>query len=134
MVRGQSCRQVSVYADEMETSSTMCGFKLLGAYGYELFYLSLKIINHNAIFKWSYKTETYSQLAPFDLTKKNKKTFVVQDAIKDSAESHGRHLICCVIVQEDFIGYIAEHPNDEEEVEGIDLHQQRYPGEGSDMD
>ncbi|CAN6842622.1 unnamed protein product [Brassica oleracea var. botrytis] len=22
---------------------------------------SLKIINHNAIFKWSYKTETYSQ-------------------------------------------------------------------------
>ncbi|KAF3554369.1 hypothetical protein F2Q69_00017011 [Brassica cretica] len=31
-------------------------------------------------------------------------------------------------------GYIAEHPNDEEEVEGIYLHQQRYPGEGSDMD
>ncbi|KAF3591486.1 hypothetical protein DY000_02020458 [Brassica cretica] len=31
-------------------------------------------------------------------------------------------------------GYIAEHPNDEEEVEGIDLHQQRYPWEGSDMD
>ncbi|KAL0649800.1 hypothetical protein Bca4012_092491 [Brassica carinata] len=30
--------------------------------------------------------------------------------------------------------YIAEHPNDEEEVEGIDLHQQRYPWEGSDMD
>ncbi|KAL0824047.1 hypothetical protein Bca101_047724 [Brassica carinata] len=29
--------------------------------------------------------------------------------------------------------YIAEHPNDEEEVEGIDLHQQRYPWEGSDM-
>ncbi|KAF2575033.1 hypothetical protein F2Q70_00006692 [Brassica cretica] len=29
--------------------------------------------------------------------------------------------------------YIAEHPNDEEE-EGIDLHQQRYPWEGSDMD
>ncbi|KAG2251139.1 hypothetical protein Bca52824_081275 [Brassica carinata] len=32
------------------------------------------------------------------------------------------------------LGYIAEHPNDEEEVEGIDLHQQRYPWEGSDMD
>ncbi|KAL0663906.1 hypothetical protein Bca4012_100743 [Brassica carinata] len=31
-------------------------------------------------------------------------------------------------------GYSAEHPNDEEEVEGIDLHQQRYPWEGSDMD
>ncbi|KAF2569410.1 hypothetical protein F2Q68_00023993 [Brassica cretica] len=31
-------------------------------------------------------------------------------------------------------GYNAEHPNDEEEVEGIDLHQQRYPWEGSDMD
>ncbi|KAF2565396.1 hypothetical protein F2Q68_00026534 [Brassica cretica] len=31
-------------------------------------------------------------------------------------------------------GYIAEHPNDKEEVEGIDLHQQRYPWEGSDMD
>ena len=30
--------------------------------------------------------------------------------------------------------YIAEHPNDEEEVEGIDMHQQRYPWEGSDMD
>ncbi|KAF3583353.1 hypothetical protein F2Q69_00029600 [Brassica cretica] len=29
---------------------------------------------------------------------------------------------------------VAEHPNDEEEVEGIDLHQQRYPWEGSDMD
>ncbi|KAF2609729.1 hypothetical protein F2Q70_00009867 [Brassica cretica] len=28
----------------------------------------------------------------------------------------------------------TEHPNDEEEVEGIDLHQQRYPWEGSDMD
>ncbi|KAF2539216.1 hypothetical protein F2Q68_00022420 [Brassica cretica] len=72
--------------------------------------------------------------APFDLTKKKKKTFVVQDAIEDSAESHGRHTICCLIVQEEFIGYIAEHPNDEEEVEGIDLHQQRYPWEGSDMD
>ncbi|KAF2539060.1 hypothetical protein F2Q68_00019075 [Brassica cretica] len=32
------------------------------------------------------------------------------------------------------IGYIAEHPNDEEEVEGIDLHQQRYPWDRSDMD
>ncbi|KAL0670847.1 hypothetical protein Bca4012_033551 [Brassica carinata] len=32
------------------------------------------------------------------------------------------------------VGYIAEHPNDEEEVEGIDLHQQRYPWEESDMD
>ncbi|KAF3559119.1 hypothetical protein F2Q69_00016972 [Brassica cretica] len=32
------------------------------------------------------------------------------------------------------LGYIAEHPNDEEEVEGIDLHQQRYPWEESDMD
>ncbi|KAF3543141.1 hypothetical protein DY000_02003388 [Brassica cretica] len=62
------------------------------------------------------------------------KTFVVQDAIEDSAESHGRHTIRCMIVQEEFIGYIAEHPNDEEEVEGIDLHQQRYPWEGSDMD
>ncbi|KAF2580638.1 hypothetical protein F2Q68_00004113 [Brassica cretica] len=31
-------------------------------------------------------------------------------------------------------GYNAEHPNDEEEVEGIYLHQQRYPWEGSDMD
>ncbi|KAL0772946.1 hypothetical protein Bca101_038097 [Brassica carinata] len=31
-------------------------------------------------------------------------------------------------------GYITEHPNDEEEMEGIDLHQQRYPWEGSDMD
>ncbi|KAL0676099.1 hypothetical protein Bca4012_004080 [Brassica carinata] len=31
-------------------------------------------------------------------------------------------------------GYISEHPNDEEEVEGIDLHQLRYPWEGSDMD
>ncbi|KAF3579729.1 hypothetical protein DY000_02034824 [Brassica cretica] len=30
--------------------------------------------------------------------------------------------------------YIAENPHDEEEVEGIDLHQQRYPLEGSDMD
>ncbi|KAF2538268.1 hypothetical protein F2Q68_00019026 [Brassica cretica] len=29
---------------------------------------------------------------------------------------------------------VTEHPNDEEEVEGIDLHQQRYPWEGSDMD
>ncbi|KAF3551071.1 hypothetical protein DY000_02002643 [Brassica cretica] len=28
----------------------------------------------------------------------------------------------------------AKHPNDEEEVEGIDLHQQRYLWEGSDMD
>ncbi|KAF2577647.1 hypothetical protein F2Q68_00001154 [Brassica cretica] len=74
------------------------------------------------------------ELAPFDLTKKKKKTFVVQDAIEDSAESHGRLTICCLIVQEEFIGYIAEHPNDEEEVEGIDLHQQRYPWEGSDMD
>ncbi|KAF2550733.1 hypothetical protein F2Q68_00036050 [Brassica cretica] len=94
-------------------------------------------------------------LAHFDLTKKKKKTFVVQDAIEDSAESHGRHTIRCQIVQEEFIsftgakkkkkkkprhkfepyrGYIAEHPNDEEEVEGIDLHQQRYPWEGSDMD
>ncbi|WZZ70147.1 hypothetical protein YC2023_081517 [Brassica napus] len=35
---------------------------------------------------------------------------------------------------EPYTGYIAEHPNDEEEVEGIDLHQQRYPWEGSDMD
>ncbi|KAF3555373.1 hypothetical protein F2Q69_00011896 [Brassica cretica] len=31
-------------------------------------------------------------------------------------------------------GYIAEHHNDEEEVKGIDMHQQRYPWEGSDMD
>ncbi|KAF3609603.1 hypothetical protein DY000_02051454 [Brassica cretica] len=31
-------------------------------------------------------------------------------------------------------GYIAEHPNDEEEVEGIEVHQQCYPWEGSDMD
>ncbi|KAF3524509.1 hypothetical protein F2Q69_00050055 [Brassica cretica] len=75
----------------------------------------------------------YDELA-FDLTKKKKKTFVVQDAIEDSAESHGRHTIRCLIVQEEFIGYIAEHPNDEEEVEGIDLHQQRYPWEESDMD
>ncbi|KAF3505501.1 hypothetical protein F2Q69_00001366 [Brassica cretica] len=74
------------------------------------------------------------ELAPFDLTKKKKKTFVVQDAIEDSAELHGRLTICCLIVQEEFIGYIAEHPNDEEEVEGIDLHQQRYPWERSDMD
>ncbi|KAF3577078.1 hypothetical protein DY000_02028800 [Brassica cretica] len=74
------------------------------------------------------------ELAPFDLTKKKKKTFVVHDAIKDSAESHGRHTICCLIVQEEFIGYIAEHLNDEEEVEGIYMHQQRYPWEGSDMD
>ncbi|WZZ79069.1 hypothetical protein YC2023_099641 [Brassica napus] len=73
-----------------------------------------------------------SSLAPFDLTKKKKKKFVVQDAIEDSAESHGRHTIRCLIVQEE--GYIAEHPNDEEEVEGIDLHQQRYPWEGNDMD
>ncbi|KAF3521446.1 hypothetical protein F2Q69_00046440 [Brassica cretica] len=29
---------------------------------------------------------------------------------------------------------IWKHPNDEEEVEGIDLHQQRYPWEGSGMD
>ncbi|KAF2580637.1 hypothetical protein F2Q68_00004112 [Brassica cretica] len=29
---------------------------------------------------------------------------------------------------------LEEHPNDEEEVEGIDLHQQRYSWEGSDMD
>ncbi|KAL0683561.1 hypothetical protein Bca4012_050409 [Brassica carinata] len=78
--------------------------------------------------------EFHESLAPFDLTKKKKKTFVVHDAIKDSAESHGRHTICCLIVQEEFIGYIAEHPNDEEEVEGIDMHQQRYPWEGSDMD
>ncbi|WZZ50186.1 hypothetical protein YC2023_050293 [Brassica napus] len=35
---------------------------------------------------------------------------------------------------EPYRGYIAEHPNDEEEVEGIDLHQQRYSWEGSDMD
>ncbi|KAF3578228.1 hypothetical protein DY000_02032952 [Brassica cretica] len=75
------------------------------------------------------------QLAPFDLTKKKKKkTFVVHDAIEDSAEPHGRHTISCLIVQEEFIGYIADHPNDEEEVEGIDLHQQRYPWEGSGMD
>ncbi|KAF2566826.1 hypothetical protein F2Q68_00023794 [Brassica cretica] len=112
-------------------------------------------------------------LAPFDLTKQKKKTFVVQDAIEDSAESHGRHIIRCLIFIygsqevkeeevfdifclpelffhslnldfEDYVphilfilmvvrGYIAEHPNDEEEVEGIDLHQQRYPWEGSDM-
>ncbi|KAG2306964.1 hypothetical protein Bca52824_026712 [Brassica carinata] len=26
-------------------------------------------------------------------------------------------------------GYIAEYPNDEEELEGIDLQQKRYPGE-----
>ncbi|KAF2601435.1 hypothetical protein F2Q70_00028134 [Brassica cretica] len=38
------------------------------------------------------------------------------------------------VAQEEFIGYIAEHPNDEEEVEGIDMHQQRYPWERSDMD
>ncbi|WZZ57967.1 hypothetical protein YC2023_058074 [Brassica napus] len=31
-------------------------------------------------------------------------------------------------------GDILSHPNDEEEVEGTDLHQQRYPWEGSDMD
>ncbi|KAF2608914.1 hypothetical protein F2Q68_00043260 [Brassica cretica] len=43
------------------------------------------------------------QLTPFDLTKKKKKTFVVQDAIEDSAESHGRHTIRCLIVQEEFI-------------------------------
>ncbi|KAF3505088.1 hypothetical protein F2Q69_00040391 [Brassica cretica] len=30
--------------------------------------------------------------------------------------------------------YIAEHLNDEEEVEGIELHQQHYLWEGSDMD
>ncbi|KAF2604342.1 hypothetical protein F2Q70_00028105 [Brassica cretica] len=76
----------------------------------------------------------HPKLAPFDLTKKKKKTFVVQDAIEDSAESHGRHIISCLIVQEEFIGYIAEHLNDEEEVEGIYLHQQRYLWEGSDMD
>ncbi|KAF2615954.1 hypothetical protein F2Q70_00010991 [Brassica cretica] len=76
----------------------------------------------------------YDELAPFDLTNKKKKSFVVQDAIEDSAESHERHTICCLIVQEEFIEYIAEHPNDEEEVEGIDLHEQRYPWEGSDMD
>ncbi|WZZ36832.1 hypothetical protein YC2023_020233 [Brassica napus] len=35
---------------------------------------------------------------------------------------------------EPYRGYIAEHLNDEEEAEGIDLHQQRYPWEGSDMD
>ncbi|KAF3528520.1 hypothetical protein DY000_02042848 [Brassica cretica] len=29
---------------------------------------------------------------------------------------------------------LEEHPNDEEEVEGLDLHQQRYPWEGSGMD
>ncbi|KAF3594505.1 hypothetical protein DY000_02026250 [Brassica cretica] len=29
---------------------------------------------------------------------------------------------------------LEDHPNDEEEVEGIDLHQQHYPWEGSDMD
>ncbi|KAL0646963.1 hypothetical protein Bca4012_045254 [Brassica carinata] len=34
---------------------------------------------------------------------------------------------------EPYRGYIAEHPNDEKEVEGIDMHQQRYPWEGSDM-
>uniref|UniRef100_A0A0D3E270 Pectinesterase inhibitor domain-containing protein n=1 Tax=Brassica oleracea var. oleracea TaxID=109376 RepID=A0A0D3E270_BRAOL len=72
------------------------------------------------------------ELTPFDLTKKKKKTFVVQDGIEDSAESHRRHTIRCLIVQEE--GYIAEHPNDEKEVEGIDLPQQRYPWEGSDMD
>ncbi|WZZ52895.1 hypothetical protein YC2023_053002 [Brassica napus] len=33
-----------------------------------------------------------------------------------------------------FREYIAEHPNDEEEVEGIDLYHQCYPWEGSDMD
>ncbi|KAF3554137.1 hypothetical protein F2Q69_00016948 [Brassica cretica] len=76
----------------------------------------------------------YDELAPFDQTKKKKKTFIVQDAIEDSAKSHGRHTICCLIVQEEFIGYIAEHPNDEEEVEGIDMHQQCYPWEGSGMD
>ncbi|KAL0683505.1 hypothetical protein Bca4012_050353 [Brassica carinata] len=80
----------------------------------------------------SFNSNPSLMLAPFDLTKKKKKTFVVQNAIKDSAESHGRHTIRCLIVQEE--GYIAEHPNDEEEVEGIDLHQQRYPWEGSDMD
>ncbi|WZZ70690.1 hypothetical protein YC2023_082060 [Brassica napus] len=68
------------------------------------------------------------RLTPFDLTKKKKKKFVVQDAIEDSAESHGRHTIRCLI------RVFAEHPNDEEEVEGIDLHQQSYPWEGSDMD
>ncbi|KAL0744936.1 hypothetical protein Bca101_101041 [Brassica carinata] len=35
---------------------------------------------------------------------------------------------------EPYKGYIAEHPNDEEEVEVIELHQQRYPWEESDMD
>ncbi|WZZ63824.1 hypothetical protein YC2023_075194 [Brassica napus] len=80
--------------------------------------------------------EFHESLTPFDLTKKKKKTFVVQDAIEDSAESHGRHTIRCLIRHkfEPYRGYIAEHPNDEEEVEGIDLHQQRYPWEGSDMD
>ncbi|WZZ57420.1 hypothetical protein YC2023_057527 [Brassica napus] len=81
------------------------------------------------------KSVTRTRLAPCDLTKKKKKTFVVQDAIEDSAESHGRHTIRCLIRHkfEPYRGYIAEHPNDEEEVEGIDLHQQRYPWEGSDM-
>ncbi|KAF3511012.1 hypothetical protein F2Q69_00004012 [Brassica cretica] len=85
-------------------------------------------------------------LAPFDLTKKKKKTFFVQDAIEDSTESHGRYTIRYLIVQEEFIfdssftgsqeveEEEAKHPNDEEEVEGIDLHQQRYPWERSDMD
>ncbi|KAF3577939.1 hypothetical protein DY000_02034773 [Brassica cretica] len=81
----------------------------------------------------------YDELAPFDLTKKKKKTFVVQDAIEDSAESHERHTIRCLIIQEEFMSQEvkeeeAKHPNDEEEVEGIDLHQQRYPWEGSGMD
>ncbi|WZZ52713.1 hypothetical protein YC2023_052820 [Brassica napus] len=98
----------------------------------------------------SEKTQSSDNLAPFDLTKKKKKkTFVVQDAIEDSAESHGRHTICCLIVQEEFMcgankslnkenvddpEDLEEHPNDEEEVEVIELHQQRYPWEESDMD
>ncbi|KAF3553168.1 hypothetical protein F2Q69_00015607 [Brassica cretica] len=60
----------------------------------------------------------YDELTPFDLTKKKKKTFVVQDAIEDSAESHGRHTICCLIVQEVYFIHWSQEVK-EEEAKGI---------------
>ncbi|CAH8362394.1 unnamed protein product [Eruca vesicaria subsp. sativa] len=64
------------------------------------------------------------ELAPFDPTKKKKKKkVVVQDLIEEPTESQG-----------ETSEPLPEHPNDEEEAEGVELQQQRYPWEGSDRD
>ncbi|WZZ92259.1 hypothetical protein YC2023_120838 [Brassica napus] len=70
-------------------------------------------------------------LAPYDLTKKRRHLSFMMPSrtqLSHTGDILSRHKF------EPYRGYIAEHPNDEEEVEGIDLHQQCYLWEGSDMD